>query len=125
MEHCADHGLPEILLDTHNRLRRAGTVASQTPVVAADLYWSIGALAQCLTAMDEVISQLGINARKQLRAGKFDVQSGPFEGEPDAALLTAVLALARASSSCEPVQAAIGNAQIAVSDLVVSRPTSA
>ena len=75
----------------------------------------------CLTAMDEVISQLGINARKQLRAGKFDVQSGPFEGEPDAALLTAVLALARASSSCEPVQAAIGNhAQIAVSDLVVS-----
>ncbi len=84
MEHCADHRLPEILRDTHHRLRRAGTVASQTPVVAADLYWSIGALAQCLTAMDEVISQLGINARKQLRAGKFDVQSGPFEGEPDA-----------------------------------------
>ena len=53
MEHCADHRLPEILRDTHHRLRRAGTVASQTPVVAADLYWSIGALAQCLTAMDE------------------------------------------------------------------------
>jgi hypothetical protein len=96
-------------------------VASETPIVAADLYWSIGALAQCLAAMDEVISQLGTNARKQLRSGKFDVESGPFEGEPDAALLTAILALARASSSCEPVQTAIGNAQIAVSDLVATR----
>jgi hypothetical protein len=124
MEQSREHGLPEMLLDTHHRLRRAGAVASETPIVAADLYWSIGALAQCLTAMDEVISQLGINARKQLRAGKFDVENGPFEGQPDTALLTAILALARASSSCEPVQTAIGNAQIAVCDLVVARPAS-
>ena len=102
------------------------TVASQTPVVAADLYWSIGALAQCLTAMDEVIFTTWNQCPKAVASWKVRRPRADRSKEsPTPPYSPQFLALARASSSCEPVQAAIGNAQIAVSDLVVSRPTSA
>lgn len=115
------HALSDELAEAHDRLHRAGIAAAGSPVVASDLYWALGTLGQCVTAVNELIERLGTNARRQLRTGTSAAETGPYADAPDTALLSAVLALAKASSDCQPVHAAVADAQIAVSDLV-ARP---
>ncbi|MDJ0396467.1 hypothetical protein QMK17_24495 [Rhodococcus sp. G-MC3] len=122
--HCTSdiysHPLTDQLAAARDRLRQASVTTSGSPLVGPDLYWALGVLAQCLTATNEFIEHVGVNASGQLTSGTSVVESGPFTGAPDTALLSAVLALATASSHCSPVIDAVTDAQIAVADLAAT-----
>ncbi|WP_197914487.1 hypothetical protein [Rhodococcoides fascians] len=122
-QHCSStadgygHPLTDALADARDHLRRATTVASRTPLVGADLYWALGVLGQCTSAANDVIEKIGIDAAEQLSGGSAAEESSPITTARDTALVSAVLALATASAGCQPVTAAVTDAQIAVTDL--------
>jgi len=113
-QHCSStadgygHPLTDALADARDHLRRATTVTSRIPLAGADLYWALGVLGQCTSAANDVIEKIGIDAAEQLSGGTT---------ARDTALVSAVLALATASARCQPVTAAVTDAQIAVTDL--------
>ncbi|WP_249305113.1 hypothetical protein [Rhodococcus sp. 14-2483-1-1] len=122
-QHCSStadgygHPLTDALADARDHLRRATTAASRTPLVGADLYWALGVLGQCTSAANDVIEKIGIDAADQLSGGSAADKSGATTTTRDTALVSAILALATASTRCQPVTAAVTDAQIAVTDL--------
>ena len=122
-QHCSStadgcgHPLTDELSDARDHLRRATTSASRAPLVGADLYWALGVLAQCTSAVNDVIERIGIDAGEQLSGGSAANDSGPITTARDTALVSAVLALATASARCQPVTTAVTDAQVAVTDL--------
>lgn len=115
------HPVIDRLLRARNGIRSVASAENESALVGADLYFALGTLAQCSAAVNQVIEQFGTTIGRTLGDGTAVADTGPYAGAPDTALLKAVFALASASAGCEPVTAAVTDAQIAVSDLAATR----